>query len=234
MDIRRITWRGPPLALQIMALLLGGLVVAQLVTLFLTLILPPEPKAQYNLEDVAAVLAGRDPADGGGTSLQRSIEAGPPQISGPGWLGSEKSRADLARLVGADRADVMLAFYTPLPFAGTTQQRSYAMADDGFVAAPAALAGYARPAGFVLAQFQPPPPGGGGGFPSGPPPFPQNFPPPSGQPPGNAQQFPVDHRGAQVRPERTNQQPPAASRPKPAQTDMAGSRNPQAAQMLHP
>jgi hypothetical protein len=33
----RLPWRGPPLALQITALLLGGLVVAQLVTLFLTL-----------------------------------------------------------------------------------------------------------------------------------------------------------------------------------------------------
>src|SRR5437868_4911116 len=37
-------WRGPPLVLQIMALLLGGLVIAQLVTLFLTLVLPPAPQ----------------------------------------------------------------------------------------------------------------------------------------------------------------------------------------------
>ena len=47
MDItRHPRLSGPPLALQILGLLLGGLVVAQLVTLFLTMILPPDPQPQ--------------------------------------------------------------------------------------------------------------------------------------------------------------------------------------------
>jgi signal transduction histidine kinase len=173
-----------------MVLLLGGLVVAQLVTLFLTLILPPAPQAQYNLEDVAAVLAGRTPASEGGKSLTRSVEASTPQISGPGWLSSEKSRADLAHMVGADPADVMLSFYTPLPFAGITEKRRYTMADDGFVPASFGAETQMRPAGLILAQFQPPP-GGGGGFPAGPAPSMQGFPPPGNQP------FPSDGRDMQ-------------------------------------
>lgn len=228
MEVGRISWRGPPLGLQIMVLLLGGLVVAQLVTLFLTLILPPAPKAQYRLEDVAAVLSGREPTSAGGKALQRSVEAGPPQISGPGWLGSEGSRADLARLIGADPADVMLSFYTPLPFAGTTEKRRYSMANDGFV--PVALAGAAqiRPAGLILAQFQPPPPGGGGGFPGGPMTSPQAFPPPQ----GGRQEFPADRfqrsggagDGRIVQP----------ARPGPGMGDSSAPRTPRIDRVLQP
>ncbi len=56
---RRLSWSGPPLALQIVALLIGGLVVAQLVTLFLTMLMPPAPVPQYGLDDIAAALADR-------------------------------------------------------------------------------------------------------------------------------------------------------------------------------
>src|SRR3954464_701645 len=83
-------WTGPPLALQIVALLLGGLVVAQLVTLLLTLLLPPAPAPLYGLDDIASALADRRGDDHRG--LQRIVQPGPPAISGPGWLISEKSR----------------------------------------------------------------------------------------------------------------------------------------------
>ena len=113
-------WSGPPLALQMLALLVGALIVAQLVTLVLTLVLPPEPPARYGLDDIAAGLGGGALPDHGGRPLERTTQAGPPDISGHGWLVSEQSRAELARMLHADPAGVRLAFYTELPFAGVT------------------------------------------------------------------------------------------------------------------
>ncbi|MFT3719005.1 ATP-binding protein [Pseudorhodoferax sp.] len=114
-------WSGPPISLQVMALLLGGLVVAQAVTLALTLLVPPEPPPQYRLQDIAQALGDSAfaAAPGGARRLQRSLAASPPAPSGPGWLTSERARHDLAQMLGRDEAQVRLFFYTPLPFAGT-------------------------------------------------------------------------------------------------------------------
>ena len=122
---------GPPLALQILALMVGGLLVAQLVTLALTLILPPAPAAQYGLDDIAATLAGASD-DGKSKGLERRIQPGPPDLTGAGWLVSEHSRAELARHMGVEESRVSLAFYTPMPFAGIAAPRTLAMANDGF------------------------------------------------------------------------------------------------------
>jgi two-component system, OmpR family, sensor kinase len=157
-----LSWDGPPLALQIMALLLGGLVAAQLVTLFLTLILPPVPQPEYDLADVAAVLRGAEDQSRGAYRLRREVQAGSPQVAGPGWLESDKSRRELARLAGVDTDQVVLAFYTPLPFAGTAVPRNYAMANDGIAASFNGAAGV-RPAALLLAQYAPPPPPASGG-----------------------------------------------------------------------
>jgi len=157
--LRRFSWRGPPLALQIVGLLLAVLFVAQLVTLLLTLLLPPAPKAQYGLNDIAAALTD----DAGIDRLQRTVQSGPPDIAGPGWLVSERSRADLARLMGVPVTRVSLAFYTPLPFAGTTAVRNVAnvaMVDDG----PVFGVGHPKSgpkSGLVLAQFTLPAPSQG-------------------------------------------------------------------------
>ncbi len=107
-----------PIALQIVALLLASLVVAQLATLALTLLLPPKPPAQHSLADIAAGLKG-GPIDASETRpLVRTVEKEPPSLSSPGWVASEKSSADLARLLNADPDDVRLLFYAPPPFAG--------------------------------------------------------------------------------------------------------------------
>lgn len=173
-----LSWRGPPLALQILGLLLGGLVVAQLVTLFLTMLLPPAPKPQYGLDDIAAALADRAP--GSASGLQRVVQAGPPDVGGPGWLMSDRSRRDLARLLNVAEPRVSLAFYTPLPFAGTATARpTLAMANDGPVA-PAFGAGAFRPVALTMMLDAPPggmPPGMGGGG------MPMTLPPSAGPPP---------------------------------------------------
>ncbi|WP_165323112.1 ATP-binding protein [Rhizorhabdus phycosphaerae] len=122
--------RGPALVVQIVMLLLGGLVVAQIVTLLLTVLLPPAPTPQYHLDSVAAALRGQKVAG----NLRRDIQTGPPDLGGRGWLVSERSRRDLANMLGADPLDVRLSFYTPLPFAGTVATRKMAMAGDGAAA----------------------------------------------------------------------------------------------------
>ncbi|MFM9926433.1 ATP-binding protein [Variovorax sp. H27-G14] len=113
-------WPGPPLALQIMGLLLGGLVVAQGVTLALTMLLPPQPQRQWELGDIARVLSGRAAEGRNADLLQRTLQARAPEPKGQGWLTSERSRHDLAQLLARDEAEVRLFFFTPLPFAGTT------------------------------------------------------------------------------------------------------------------
>lgn len=145
---------GPPLSLQILAMLLAGLLVAQLVTLILTVLLPPAPAAQYGLTDIAARLAGAEGSDRT-QQLERIVQGGPPDVKGPGWLVSDKSQTELAHLMGVDPSRVSLAFYTPLPFAGTAQPRLLAMANDGFIK-PAAWMPSERPASLLrLAQFAP-------------------------------------------------------------------------------
>jgi signal transduction histidine kinase len=172
---------GPPLALQILGLLLGGLVVAQLVTLFLTMILPPDPQPQYGLDVIARALSGAAIDSRDERPLKRDVQAGPPALTGPGWLISERSREDLARMLGRDPNDVRLYFYTPLPFAGTA---SVPQREVQFTPPPlppftrqAAAQRPKLPPGFMFADYQVAQldpgnarfPGGGfpGGFPGG-------------------------------------------------------------------
>lgn len=122
----RNRWHGPPLAMRILALLIGGLVVAQGVTLALTLLLPPAPATEYSLDDIATALRGGAIEARDNRMLVRVVQAGPPDLSGPGWLVSDRSRRDLARLLRTDVGEVSLSFYTPLPFAGTAAPRPMA------------------------------------------------------------------------------------------------------------
>ncbi|EJL77861.1 signal transduction histidine kinase [Polaromonas sp. CF318] len=187
MNARNVSrrWSGPPLALQITGLLLAGLVVAQLVTLALTMLLPPEPRRQYELGDIARVLSGSALEIRGARPLQRLLQSEPPAPTGPGWLTSERSRHELAQLLGRPEADVRLYFFTPLPFAGTAsamprEEKTGAAPLPAYPGSRHALAnGYSAQPGLMRAEFlrvqagRPggPPggagPGGPGGMPGG-------------------------------------------------------------------
>lgn len=103
-----------PLAMQMVAILVCALVAAQAVTLALTVILPPHPTERWDMDEVADALAGRRAAD----RLDSKVMAGPPDVSGQGWLVSESSRDALAQRIGSAPGDVVLAFYTQLPVGG--------------------------------------------------------------------------------------------------------------------
>ncbi|MGR4864208.1 sensor histidine kinase [Caulobacter sp. LARHSG274] len=149
----RFTWRwpSPPIAVQIVALLLAGLVAAQTATLVLTVLLPPAPAAQHSLADIAAGLRGAEIDSDEARPLVRTMDTQPPSFQSPGWVASERSSADLARLLNVDPRDVRLLFYAPPPFAGTESRRTPS-----------------RPSPLALlltsnAYAQTPPPGGFGG-----------------------------------------------------------------------
>ncbi|WP_157218149.1 ATP-binding protein [Flavisphingomonas formosensis] len=124
-------WRGPPLMFQILALLLGGLVIAQLVTLLLTLLLPPSPSPQHSLASIAAALRGEQGRESRPDGLERAVQPGPPDLGGTGWIVSERAKVKLADLLETAPDDIRLAFYTPLPFAGTAAAPKLTLATDG-------------------------------------------------------------------------------------------------------
>lgn len=115
----RRRWPSPPLAIQIVALLLGGIIVTQLVTLGLTLLLPPAPPPRHSLDDIAAGLRGGAMTTQNARPLLRATDSQPPSLKSPGWFVSDSAQADLTRRLKADPADVRLLFYAPPPFAGS-------------------------------------------------------------------------------------------------------------------
>ena len=139
-----------PISLQILALLFGGLIVAQFVTLALTLLIPPAPPQRHSLAEIAQVLRSGSARRTPGPDLIRSVETAPPALNSPGWVVSSRASADLARLVGAPQADVRILFYAPPPLAGTAgppPARESASSERPRIAF----------AGFVLAQADPAP-----------------------------------------------------------------------------
>ena len=156
-------WPSPPIALQILALLLAGLVAAQTVTLGLTVLLPPAPATQHSLADIAAGLRGAMPDDDDDDDrpLVRTIETQPPSLQSPGWVASEQASAELARLLKVDRRDVRLLFYAPPPFAGTESRRGRLPTPMALLTSPA----YAQaPAPPPRGPIGAPPPGIAGGW----------------------------------------------------------------------
>ncbi|TCM17821.1 signal transduction histidine kinase [Novosphingobium sp. PhB165] len=204
MMLPRLTNRiGLPLAIQMIAILVCALIGAQLVTLALTVILPPSPTARWNIDEVAFALksagADKEIAD----RLERKTMIGPPDVSGQGWLVSESSREALAGRLGRESKDVVLAFYTQLPVGGvavpSSSRSPLALRDNP--AAPFALS--TMLVGKADAQSIPggPPPGG--------------MPGPSGMPGGHfpGGQMPGGHPGGQMPGGRPGGQMPGSRMP---------------------
>jgi signal transduction histidine kinase len=172
MNLPRLPRRlGMPLAMQMVAILVCVLLAAQAVTLALTVLLPPRPTQRWDMDEVAAALAGKATPD----RLERKVMNGPPDVSGQGWLVSESSRDALAQRLGRPSRDVVLAFYTQLPVGGVavpSAGRSPLAVDFGGSTSLASL--FIEQARAQAIPGGPPPggspgPGGmpGGGFPGG-------------------------------------------------------------------
>jgi two-component system OmpR family sensor kinase len=109
----------PTIWLQILGIVAGALIAAQVVTLVLTLLLPPAPPQQHSLVNIADALRGKVGAPDWGRPLIRTAETAPPSLDSPGWVVSPSTTSELAKLLGAPEADVRILFYAPPPLAGT-------------------------------------------------------------------------------------------------------------------
>jgi len=106
---------GAPIALQLLALLAGGLIVAQLATIVLVLALPPQPPQVYRLGEIAAALTGGPLRTREGRVLSRSLHAAPPlEVAAQAGF-PERDRRFLAELVGVSEADVRFERRRSLP-----------------------------------------------------------------------------------------------------------------------
>ncbi len=171
-----------PLAVQILALVGGALVIAQLVAIGLTLLLPPPQPTLYSLKDIADALKGEKVSVPGARPLVRKVLAQPPSYRSPGWIVSPRARADLADLVGAAPDNVRLMFYFPRP-TGALQAPTGAYPPPPARAKPAAFTTFqgsedGSVPSAVRVSFGPPGPPGPPG--AGPPGRPFGFPGPPG------------------------------------------------------
>ncbi len=208
-------WLQARLALQILALLMVALVVAQITTLALTLLLPPPAPQQYRLDDIAAALTGQAVQNRSAMPLVRSLHARPPSLDSPGWLVSEQAQIELAKRLGVQPSDVRLLFYSPLPFAGEfvskTPVKPVEKADAGASAPIRPVQASVMPL-FTMVLARAGPGGGfggrfpGGGFPGG------------GSPGGGFPGGAPGGEGTRGFPEPTPQSPsPPTQSPQPAQ-----------------
>ena len=188
-----MTWRkrfSPPLWARILAIVVGALAAAQVVTLVLTVFFPPAPPSQYSLTDISAALRGGSAPRAMDRPLVLSFEETAPSLQSPGWLVSAPATKDLARMVGAAETDVRLLFYAPPPLAGAPMPPPvHADATRAFFISRMVQVGQAGGAGGPGGPGGPPPmvmtpggmmPGGmtpGGMFPSGMSQQGQSFPP---------------------------------------------------------
>lgn len=166
-----MTWRrrlSPPLWARILAIVVGALAAAQVVTLILTVFFPPAPPSQYSLTDIGMALRGGTASHDLDRPLVLTFEDTAPSLQSPGWLVSAPATKDLAKLVGASETDVRLLFYAPPPLAGAPMPPPPAHAE----AATRAL--------FISRMVQVGQAGGAGG-PGGAPPMVMG---PGGMPPG--------------------------------------------------
>ena len=158
-----------PIWLQIIALVVGALVAAQVVTFALTLLLPPAPPQQHSLQEIAQALEGGPTADGAERPLIRVLEHAPPSLDSPGWVVAPRTTRELAGLLNAPEGDVRILFYAPPPLAGTAgpPPRGVRLSADSS-GRPILMAGFvpASAGAFEIAQGAPP----AGPAPGGPPP----------------------------------------------------------------
>ena len=110
----RRRWAGLPIAAQLLALLLGGLVVAQLVTAMIVLELPPPHAPVYRISDVAAALNGGSLQPPYGRRLIVETSQTPPHANRANGVGAAAIRRELAQSLRVPESRIRVALYPRL------------------------------------------------------------------------------------------------------------------------
>src|SRR5579875_2666731 len=104
--------RGPPIAVQIIALLVAALIIGQLATLAVVVILPPPRPPIYRVEEIAAALKSGRAIPRDAPPLVR-FQANAPLQERPNDLHDQLLKAELARALGVAPALVRLKVERP-------------------------------------------------------------------------------------------------------------------------
>lgn len=111
--LSRLRWAGMPLAAQLIALLIGGLVVAQVITALVVLALPPPRAPVYRAIDVAAALSGGALQPPYGRRLTLTTESKPPHAGAETRI-NEAFRRELAQALRTPENRVRISVYPPI------------------------------------------------------------------------------------------------------------------------
>ncbi len=103
---------GATLAAQIVALMVTGVVAAQVVNLAIVLLMPAQHPPMYRLDEIAAALKGDALQPRFGRLLVRKIEAAPPPEPDNSQR-TDRSRRDLAEVLGRPLSNVRLTVERP-------------------------------------------------------------------------------------------------------------------------
>jgi signal transduction histidine kinase len=107
---------GAPIVVQILVLLVAGLVTAQVVTVLVVLLAPPDPPQIYRMHEIATALAGGALETRDGHPLTRSVRRSPPGLPIAADRFEDRSRRELARLLGVPAEEVRLRMRRSPPF----------------------------------------------------------------------------------------------------------------------
>jgi two-component system OmpR family sensor kinase len=91
---------GAPISAQVVALLVVVVAIGQVLTLAIALLVPPPRPSIYRLSEIAAALNGQAVQARDGASLERTLSAAPPALTGEHRGPSDQDRTALAATLG--------------------------------------------------------------------------------------------------------------------------------------
>jgi signal transduction histidine kinase len=114
---------GAPIALQILALMIGGLIIAQAATVLVVLILPPSPPQVYRVSEIAAALEGISLQARDARPMSRALRESPPRALAEIDRYDRRDSRALADVLGVTPDRVVVERRRPPPFAGIEERR---------------------------------------------------------------------------------------------------------------
>ena len=120
-----------PIGVQLVALLVAGLLVAQAINILVLFALPPPEPVLYRLSEVATALKGGSLEARDGRPMTRTTAAAPPTPKFPPDRMAVRTQTMLAETLGRPVADVRLYPTSGVPYFGMMNRRNFGPARGG-------------------------------------------------------------------------------------------------------